>query len=454
MGRRILLVILGAALGFVLSGCIFEPVDNLYAPPVLPQEYRDLQNAIDATMNELGAEYATINYGSNTSTIQLLDMDGDGEQETAAVFLRVAAAEEKSMRVCLFGQGGDQTYRQAAMLAGDGTSINSVVYEDLTGDGRREIIVSWQLSTGVHILEAYNCTGNSANELMHTTYNEAYTTVDLDEDGSQELLVFQQDTTGEGYNLAEFYDYQNEVLTMASTAPLSDGMKDVVRSEAGLLSDGRLGVYVTLETENGWLTDVLVLERSGLRNVTRDEESGVSLLTSWTNTEAVTTDINSDGVPEIPRPQLLAPPDPESGAAAQYLIYWQQMDSNGRGATSGITYHSFTDGWYLTLPNGWDINNITVARDDSLSGRGERSVVFYYWPDQEEEPKRFLTIYRLTGSNRTARSKMPGRSILHSDSNAIYCASLDTRVWDCGLDEAGLGQRFNPIMAVWSTNNR
>ena len=276
MGRRILLVILGAALGFVLSGCIFEPVDNLYAPPVLPQEYRDLQNAIDATMNELGAEYATINYGSNTSTIQLLDMDGDGEQETAAVFLRVAAAEEKSMRVCLFGQGGDGTYRQAAMLAGDGTSINSVVYEDLTGDGRREIIVSWQLSTGVHILEAYNFTGNSANELMHTTYNEAYTTVDLDEDGSQELLVFQQDTTGEGYNLAEFYDYQNEVLTMASTAPLSDGMKDVVRSEAGLLSDGRLGVYVTLETENGWLTDVLVLERSGLRNVTRDEESGVT----------------------------------------------------------------------------------------------------------------------------------------------------------------------------------
>ena len=81
-------------------------------------------------------------------------------------------------------------------------------------------------------------------------------------------------------------------------------------------------------------------------------------------------------------------------------------------------------------------------------------MVFYYWPDREEEPKRFLTIYRLTGSNRTARSKMPGRSILHSDSNAIYCASLDTRVWDCGLDEAGLGQRFNPIMAVWSTNNR
>ena len=454
MKRRILLAVLGAALGLCLSGCMFEPVDNLYAPPVLPQEYRDLQSTINTTMSELGAEYAVINYGSNTSTIQLLDLDGDGDQETAAVFLRVASAEEKPMRVCLFRQDGDQTYRQAAMLAGDGTSINSVAYEDLTGDGMREFIVSWQLSAGVHILAAYSFNGLGADELMSTTYNEAYTTVDLDQDGCRELLVYQKDTTGEGYNLAEFWDYQEGVLTLTSTAPLSDGLKDVVRSEAGLLSDGTLAVYVTLETVSGWVTDIITLELSGLRNITRDEESGVSLLTSWTNTEAVTTDINSDGVLEIPRPQLLTPPDPENSSAAQYLIYWQQMDSLGRSATSGITYHSYTDGWYLTLPSGWDINNITVARDDSLSGRGERSVVFYHWPDRENgEPKRFLTIYRLTGSNRMARSVMSGRTVLYSDSSTIYCAALDTGVWKkCGLDEAGLSQRFKPILAVWSTN--
>ena len=78
-------------------------------------------------------------------------MDGDGEQETAAVFLRVTSAEEQPMRVCLFRQGngreeGDHTYRQVHMLSGEGNSINSVAYEDLTGDGSREIIVSWQLS--------------------------------------------------------------------------------------------------------------------------------------------------------------------------------------------------------------------------------------------------------------------------------------------------------------------
>ncbi len=440
MRRKILPAALGMVLGLCLSGCMFESVDRLYALPVLPQEYRDLQSTIDATMSELGAEYATISYGSNTSTIQLLDMDNDGEQETAAVFLRVTSAEEKPMRVCLFRQGGDQTYRQFVMLSGDGTSINSVAYEDLTGDGSRELIVSWQLSAGVHILSAYNFTNSGANELMSSTYNEGYTTVDLDQDGSRELIVFQRDTTGEGYNVAEYYDYQNGVMVLSSTGALSDGLKNVVRSESGLLSDGKLGVYVTLELENGYVTDVLTLDRLGLANVTRDLESGVSLATAWTNTEASTTDINGDGVL-----------DPEN-TSNQYLIYWQQVDSGGKSVTSGITYHSYTDGWYLTLPNGWDINNITVARDDSLSGRGERAVVFYYWPDREDgAPERFLTIYRLTGSNRLSRSKQPGRTVLYSDSNTIYCFTMDSKVWNSGLDESGVAQRFKPITAAWSS---
>ena len=238
-------------------------------------------------------------------------------------------------------------------------------------------------------------------------------------------------------------------MVLSSTGTLSDGLKDVIRADTGLLSDGRPGVYVTLELETGYVTDVLTLDRTGLINVTRDAESGMSLATAWTNTNATTTDINGDGVLEIPRPQLLTPPDEENGSA-QYLIYWQQVDSSGRSATSDITYHSYTDGWYFTLPVGWDINNLPVTRDDSLSGRGERAVVFYHW-SRQGEPEKFLTIYRLTGSNRVSRSKQPGRTVLYSDSGAIYCASFVPGVWDSGLDEAGLLQRFKPITAAWSS---
>ena len=452
--RELLLGALTVMMAGALCGCVFEPVDKLYALPMLPQEYQDLQATISATISELGAEFATINYGSNTSTIQLLDLDGDGEQETAAVFLRVASAEERPMRVCLFRQGSDNTYRQIHMLSGEGNSINSVAYEDLTGDGNREIIVSWQLSGGVHILSAYNLTGSEADQLMSTNYNETYIVVDLNGDGEQEIVVFQRDSTGEGNNLAEYYNYLNGVMTMTAVAPLSDRIQDVRSAEVGRLADGKLGIYVTVESDNGAFTDVLALKEDSLVNITRDAESGVSLSTARAYTEVTVSDVNSDGVLEIPRPQLLTPIDPEN-STPQYLIYWQQFDSRGKGSTSCVTYHSVTDSWYLNLPNGWDAGNIAVARDDSLSSRGERAVVFYYWPDQEEgEPEKFLTIYRLTGNNRTARSKLAGRISLYSDSNAIYCATLNGDVWDCGLDEDELARRFKIIMVQWANQQR
>ena len=455
--RGLLLGALAAALAADLSGCVFESVDKLYALPVLPQEYKDLQTTIETTMSELGAEYAVIGYGSYTSTIQLLDMDGDGEQETAAVFLRVTSAEERPMRVCLFRKGSDNAYRQVHMLSGAGNSINSVAYEDLTGDGSREIIVSWQLSSGVHILAAYDITGSEAAELMSTAYNETYIVADLNRDSVQEVVVFQQDSTGEGNNLAEYYEYRDGVMTMTSAALLSDGMRDVTNARAGRLADGRPGVYVTVEMENGRLTDILVKEESGLTNVTRDAEIGASIVTARSYTDVGATDINSDGVLEIPRPQPLSPLDPENSSTQYYLIYWQQFNSSGKGSTSCVTYHSVSDSWYLTLPNGWDTGNIAVARDDSLSTRGERAVVFYYWPNREENgggPQKFLTIYRLTGNNRSARSKLAGRVTLYTDSTAIYCAVLDGSVWDCGLDEAGLAQRFRLILAEWENTQR
>ena len=98
------------------------------------------------------------------------------------------------------------------------------------------------------------------------------------------------------------------------------------------------------------------------------------------------------------------------------------------------------------------VENITVARDDSLSHRGERSVVFYYYPGGENaQPQPFLTIYRLTGSNRQARAKLPGRVTLYSDSTTIFAASLQEDVWDCKLEQENLAPRFFLITAAWDS---
>lgn len=447
--RAALLGGLAALMCAAMSGCgMFKPVESLYALPALPEEYAQLQKSIQTVMDELGAEYASISYGSNTSTIQLLDMDGDGDQETAAVFLRVPGAEEKPLRVCLFHRGGDGSYQLTHTLQGDGLYIYSVVYEDLTGDGVREIIVSWQLSARVYALSAYQITPSGANELMNTSYNERYLITDLAENGYSEILVFQQHSTEGESNRAEYYRYQDGIMTMASTAPLSDTLVDVTEVRAGRLSDGRLGIYVTCEMESGVLTDILVLDQGSLRNVTRDPEQGVSQTTLRTYADVAAADINRDGILEIPLPVPAASLNPDA-PSSYYFIYWRQFDSSGSPAVVSATYHSISDGWYFTIPNSWS-GKITVGRDDSRSFRGERAVVFYYWPDPEEgSPLPFLTIYRLTGDNRFSRAV--GRTILYSDSSAIYCASLNNENWDCGLTAGELARQFNLITTEWSS---
>lgn len=447
--RKILaLGLLFGLLALAASGCGFQTVDNLYALPALAKEYAGLQSNIDATMRELGAEYAVINYGSNTSTIQLLDLDGDGSQEAAAVFLRVTnASDERPLRVCVFRRTGEDDYRQVYTLEGEGSSINSVAYEDLTGDGNQEMIVSWQMGAGVHILAAYALNQTDSNELLRETYNGTYLTADLDQDGDREIVVFQQDGSGNGNDRAEYYDFQDGSMVMATSALLSQGMRGVVSAKASRLAGGKPGVYVTLDLGKGQVTDVLTLVDGALVNLTRETDGGVSRSTYREYTEVGPTDIDGDGVLEIPDPRLLPPLDPESDSP-QYLIHWRQFDSRGRSSVRCVTYHCTADGWYLTLPGGWE-GQITAARDDSLSGRGERAVVFYHRSRGEYQP--FLTVYRLTGNNRQARASLSDRfTFAGSDSSTIYCASFDPSVWSGGTDEDDLKGRFSIITAEWS----
>ena len=49
-----------------------------------------------------------------------------------------------------------QTYEQAAVIEGTGTSIYSVAYEDLDQDGWKELLVGWRVNTDIQALSVYS----------------------------------------------------------------------------------------------------------------------------------------------------------------------------------------------------------------------------------------------------------------------------------------------------------
>ena len=175
--------------------------------------------------------------------------------------------------------------------------------------------------------------------------------------------------------------------------------------------------------------------------------------TEVNSTQVSCTDINHDGIMELPSAYALTEPDSTSTAPNFWAIRWQQYDVNGGAHQVFTTYHNNQDGWYFILPTEWS-GKLTLSRSN-LAGGGERAVVFSYWEgDEAVEPEPFLVIYKLTGDNREARASMPGRFrlladrveangwfLLREEENVVYAARFRGS-WDCGLDEEGVRANF------------
>lgn len=148
-------------------------------------------------------------------------------------------------------------------------------------------------------------------------------------------------------------------------------------------------------------------------------------------------------------PQLLPA---QSETTNYWSIDWYAYAKDGSRALVLSTYHNYSDGWYLELPDNWH-GKVSVRREDTVAG--ERVIVFsrcrnlggkrYMFED-------FLKIYALSGSDRETRSRMEGRFVLLHTDTAIYAAEiLKTDGLNLTVDEKTLYSGFSIIYSEWIT---
>ncbi len=448
MKRMLTLVLLAMSMTLLLTGCYFKSIDDLYTLPEAPEAYQYLQNALEEVQQQLGTQYSTtVEYavplsGENTQTVQLLDLNDSGTKDFAVAFFRVSGAENP-LKIYIFRQQPDETYEVYAVIEGDGSAITSIAYADLDGVGSKEIIVSWQISDGVHFLAAYSVGLNTASELLMTNYT-GYQISDIDRDGQAEILVVQTDAANDE-NGVEYYDYSDsdDELTVKNTAPVSAGVETVNKQTIGYLQDMIPALFVTWTMEDGSLvTDIFACRNGLLTNITLDD-TGISRSTRRSK-EVYGTDINNDSIMEMPELKSL----PDYGAESEnfYAITWVQYSVAGQKTPIYTTYYNDKDGWYLILPDEW-LESLSVTRTDNVT-LGERSITFYHIDGSSGEPEAFLTIYKLTGTNRSVRAKRGERFVLMEESSTIYAAEF-TGTWDCGLNNDTLLEQFKFIKTEW-----
>ena len=447
-GHRVLL--LCALLCLFLTGCFFRAVDELYTVPQPPADY----NALQARLSEViaaGGEYAAPLSGELIQSVQLQDMDGDGVQEALAFFR--FPNEELPLKIYIFRQVGEE-YELLTRVEGAGAAINSVEYVQLDDEPFKEIVVSWQISDIVHSLAAYSIGPGQVEELLRTDY-VSYKSADLDGDGQQELVVLRSPVAAPPR--AELYNFDG-VLSMVGSAPLSGGITAVADGgiRGGYLVDRVPALFVTSSyAENGAITDVFTCRDGKLRNVTLDPATGESGETIRYYNQVAPSDINGDGILELPQPVPLTDYRITTASVNFWLIHRRQFDSQGNAVPVFTTYHNERDGWYFILPDAWG-DDVALSRSD-LPGGGERSVTFSRWDrDSGMVPESFLTLSKLTGTTRLSRAKagqrffvLPEQEPLNADNFSIIYAAEFRDGWDCGLTEEEVRERFKLITTDW-----
>ena len=347
-----------------LSGCFFRAPEDLYQSPQQSADYLSLTQSIRSVKDSLGQEYGvevediSVMSGNNTALIQLQDLDGDGVTETAVTFFRVPDAD-RPLKIYFFTKSSEDTYIASGVVEGSGSSIYRVDYVDLNGSGYKEIVVSWQMNTGAYLLGTYSLdevmAGNvqraahaassagtaaapkrdslRAEEWMTTAYTN-YALYDLDQDARTEIAVIQVDSAGTNSTVS-LYDWREGSFLIRDSAGLSAGIvsNGVQRVETNFLrGNGDVPVrafYISSELADGHhVVDVVAYQEGKLANLSLDE-TGVSreILDRYVDLDP--TDVNGDGVLEMPTPIQL-PNNSDTSASDFWLIDWSQYTRRSR----------------------------------------------------------------------------------------------------------------------------
>lgn len=417
--RRAWTLVLAAFMALTGTGCMASGADGLYALPRISDEYVQLENLIAARIED-GGEYAAPVGGANRQSVQMHDLDGDGEAEAIA-FL---ADSGHTPSVCIYRRQSGGDYALDTVINGNGSAVSSVEYADVNGDGAAELIIAWQISGDMCLLSVYSLRGEEPTALLSADCS-AFILSDLDGDGVSELFDFVMEDAGEGRLVR--YTFAEGGQASSSAARLSQGITEILRARTGYLSDGATALFVESRWGDELITDVFSMNVGVLVNITMASSGRSNTLRA---AEAYAGDINGDRVMELPE-------------ASGSVLNWYSLDGAGRKSLVMTTYHDYENGWYMTLPEKL-LTALTVTVTDDVAGE---TAVKFTAAGEGGQREAIVTIYTLTGENRLDRAEAEGRFIMAKNATTVYAGELLSQE----LSQDMITECFNLIYTEWQT---
>lgn len=430
-----LICLIGSVL--LLAGCSMRTVNDMYRLPKRSDNYNNLQAAIDTTMINL--EYCAPLAGENRQTVQMADLDGDGEDE----FLLFAKGEqEKPLRILLFSSINGK-YVNVATVECNGSAFDQVEYVDMDGLGGVEIVVGRQLNDQViRSVSVYTFAEEELVQLVSVNYTKMLST-DLDTDGYAELFLLRPGQTDTDNGVAELYSMKYGTMERYNEVVMSQPVDKLKRIILGKLDGGKTAVFTASAAgDTSLITDVYTILDGKLVNVTLSNDSGTSVQT-LRNFYVYADDIDTDSVVELPHLITMKPMPGTLSADTHHLIRWYAMTTDGVEVDKMYTYHNFVGGWYIQLNDDWAPRVVALNVGNQYE--------FFLWDDGYKTTQKLMTLYALTGQTREEQALSDGKFVLHKTESAVYAAFLEDCAKDYGLTQESVVYSFRLIQQDWKT---
>lgn len=436
MNRRMKLALILLAAAMLLGGCAMQTVDEMYCLPKRSAEYQELQNAIDQAMP--GLEYCAPLSGENQQTVQMADLDGDGESE---YLLFAKGSSEKPLQILVFGATEDG-YALRETIESSGSAFELVEYVDIDGASGVELVVGRQVSDQVlRSVSVYSFAGGNAAQLMTANYSK-FVSCDLDGNNLTELMVIAPGSTEEDRAVAVLYSFSKGQMIRSTEVNLSETNEHIKRIMVGNLQDQVPAVYVASSVnESAIITDIFAIKEGKFSNVSLSNESGTSVQT-LRNYYIYADDIDNDGVLELPSLMTMET-NARSMVDSQYLIRWFAMDIGGGETDKMYTFHNLAGGWYLQLEKEW-AQRVFVHQDGNI-------YEFNLWDESYSQKEKIMTVFVLTGSERESAAVEDGRFLLFRGDEVVYAALLEANAANYGISQESLSSNFHLIYKDWKT---
>ncbi len=410
--KKIIALILVICICLCLASCGLPDgnIDTLLSPPEPTGELNEVWNVLKKTVGDK----ITLKYpssGNFRSAIIEQDLDKDGVREAIA-FYSSTADNVTSMHLHLVSK-----LKKEWVSRGDvsivATGIEKIEFADINGDGKNEIIVSWNIYGGVEKsvgIYTFDIDGIKSRLLENHT---KYICKDFDFDKNPDLLIINKDMKN-SVMVAKLLDLTRDGVKEIGSCQLDMGVTEYLEPVTFTAGD-KTAVYIDGIKGTGMITEMLIIDDGVISNLSYSPDNNTHFDTFREGSLEI-KDINDDGNYDIPISFILTQ-STDAKTESIYKTNWYSFD--GKGISLSVsTVMNFTDGYYLEIPEKWD-STISVSSDSS-----DKSLSVSRLDNETGESAELLLKINATEKSDTLAPTFKGSTKIAENNNLVFYATL------------------------------